>query len=271
MARVLVVLTFVLASVGARADGPRAVDAPPPRAVLEIVAPGLVAVPDSGEHDLADDPYPARAPAPPVLDLAACVRDFDGVAGLDVVRCYGPDGALRADLPAAGAEAALGLDAPRLDALVRAGAACARRGPLRAVDRGLGIEPLLVVGRVPAEVCLDVEVRAATFEVDGGRVRYSARRAPGGGNARGTAWSIEVERAALAVLDVAHHPLLACESYDAGVYCGWRLHVRAGPERVTIEADDIAPPCKLDYAWEAVLRALDSAGGCGAHEGASAP
>ncbi|MFO0748027.1 MAG: hypothetical protein U1F43_20560 [Myxococcota bacterium] len=112
---------------------------------------------------------------------------------------------------------------------------------------------------VPSTVCRAADTGAFTWAHDGSRYRYVAGRAPPGGNARGPSWDLRIgaaPAAAARALRRERYPFLACAAFSASRYCGWHLAVARDGGALTLQADDIHPPCAGPAAWPEVLDAL---------------
>lgn len=110
--------------------------------------------------------------------------------------------------------------------------------------------------KLPKQVCRAAD-GAYTWTWAGSEYRYRAQRAPGGGNARGTQYSLDIAPPSTAGLRTPTFAFLACQvPFAAHRYCAWRLAVRPAADALHLSADDVAQACKPAFTWASMMRDL---------------
>ena len=144
------------------------------------------------------------------------------------------------------------LTAPRL-ALARTG--CATLVATKSLPPS-ALTVALDPAKLPKKVCRKAD-RSYTWQLAGSQYRYRAKRAPGGGNAHGTLYTLDIEPASTEGLRTSAFAFLSCAvPFEAHRYCAWRLAVRPDANGLHLSADDVAQPCKPAFTWASMMHDL---------------
>lgn len=180
--------------------------------------------------------------------LVACQREFDGVLGAAVYRCYKADG--QRATPATPRAP----DCPNLAQLEQAYSVCRFHQPLKPEALGpLGL--LLDFGRLPASICYNIDRRIGYLSLDTGTGVFRQEHAPAGGNARGTIWQLQLP-ANTDALRIQQYPFLGCRRFRASAYCQWQFQIRRRAHQTLLQVSDIAQPCQPSFRWQDVFEGL---------------
>jgi hypothetical protein len=201
---------------------------------------------------------PSRSASCHGLGIVACQRCFSGALGEDELRCFDPQGVAVARFPARRAEAITGCHPDTILEWAQSYDAPCTWKESPGSFRGSPILGVLDFSRLPKEVCFNIDRTVARFEVDGAQHTYTTAVHTGGGNSRGTRWTLEVSPPSRAVFDLARYPFLRCNAHSASSYCAWNVALSSTANTLSLAMDDIHPPCAVTD-WGAALAQLRGA------------